>query len=93
MHLLDAIFRIPPLKIKRLHSASHLIKQLSQLTFGVYLVHWAFIQLLRNSISEITTEATLFRTYLVTALVSIFCSFLLAWLLRRYRSTRALVGG
>ena len=77
---------------KKLQQHQPIIERLSQLTFGVYLVHWLLILALRSLPFSIVTEIPFLPLYLATTICSILGSFLLSWLLYQFKWGRFLIG-
>ena len=81
-----------PTICKKLQQYQPIIERLSQLTFGVYLVHWLLILALRSLPFSIVTEIPFLPLYLATTICSILGSFLLSWLLYQFKWGRFMIG-
>ena len=78
--------------VKKMMQYQPIVQRLSQLTFGVYLVHWLFIVFIRSYLSVHTTGTPFIFVYLGATIFSLIGSFLLSYLLSKFRRLRFIIG-
>lgn len=78
--------------VKKMMQYQPIVQRLSQLTFGVYLVHWLFIVFIRSYLSVHMKGTPFIFVYLVTTIFSLIGSFLLSYLLSKFRRLRFIIG-
>ena len=66
---------------------------IAQLSFGIYLVHWAFILILRNVSFSLSSFFPFPLQHLTATVFVILASLVVVWLFQQNRWTRQLIGG
>lgn len=66
---------------------------IAQLSFGIYLVHWAFILILRNVSFSLSSFLPFPLQHLTATVFVILASLVVSWLFQQNKWTRQLMGG
>ena len=67
--------------------------RIAQLSFGIYLVHWGFILILRNVSFSLSSFLPFPLQHLTTTVFVFLASLVVAWLFQQNKWTRQLIGG
>ena len=75
-----------------LNKYQRVVVKISQLTFGVYLIHWIFISSFRLYLSPLHLDIPFVGIYAIITIVCFSGSLFFAWLLQKNRLTRMMIG-
>ena len=77
---------------KFLNKYQRAVVKISQLTFGVYLIHYIFISSFRQYVYPLHLDIPFVGIYAIITIVCFSGSLFFAWLLRKNRLTRMMIG-